>query len=103
MSFEIGDSSEENEEENEKIDNWINDFISHLESYGLNHYEYYGKWYECDKDMTELSRQFPNIVFRLEGIGEEFPDIWHGVWKNGKKRIVKAEIVYPKIEIEDLE
>lgn len=103
LTFSIWESNGKDNEEIEKIHQYIENCIPHLYENGHTEYEYDGKWYDYVKDMTELSKQFPNAVFQLDGVGEEFPDIWTGVWKNGKKRIEGAEIVYPKIEIEDLE
>ena len=34
------------------------------------------KWYEHNQDMKLVARQFPDVVFILQGIGEEFGDIW---------------------------
>ena len=34
------------------------------------------KWYEHCADMTKVANAFPDVVFVLQGIGEEFGDIW---------------------------
>lgn len=34
------------------------------------------KWYAHDDDMVQLSSIFPEVVFRLEGHGDELGDIW---------------------------
>ena len=52
------------------------------------------KWYEHDEEMRELSKQFPEIVFRLHGIGEENGDEWYCYYKNGKKQICPAIITF---------
>ena len=41
-------------------------------------------WYEHDDDMLTLSRAFPDVLFTLEGVGEEHPDIWKTQYKNGE-------------------
>lgn len=56
------------------------------------------KWYDHEADMTTLSKEFPNILFVLEGVGEEFPDAWRKWFHNGKFEASYAEVVYPKPE-----
>ena len=56
------------------------------------------KWYDHEKDMTTLSEEFPNILFILEGVGEEFPDAWRKWFYNGKFEASYAEVVYPRPE-----
>ena len=34
------------------------------------------KWYDWEDDMKKLATKFPNILFVLEGDGEESGDIW---------------------------
>ena len=56
------------------------------------------KWYEHEKDMRLLSEAFPDIVFKLSGVGEEsfvfmspknHIDIWIKYFKNGNQEIKK--------------
>lgn len=54
------------------------------------------KWYECDNDMAELSKQFPEYTFVLEGDGEEKQDWWIHWWENGYQSSSEAEIVAPQ-------
>ena len=42
------------------------------------------KWYDHDKNMTEVSRQIPGVLLILDGSGEESGDIWRKVWLNGE-------------------
>lgn len=60
------------------------------------------KWYNCLKDMKALSEKFPDVMFTLSGEGEEYGDIWKAMYKNGKTKYVKAEIVFPTISVNDL-
>lgn len=41
------------------------------------------KWYEHDRDMTNLSLQYPTVLFILDGDGEETEDLWRKFFKNG--------------------
>ncbi len=42
------------------------------------------KWYDWQEDMEAFSKTRPDLVFRLEGIGEETGDFWCAYFKNGK-------------------
>lgn len=42
------------------------------------------KWYDHDDDMMQLSVQFPNYYFLLNGQGEDHEDQWRKVYHNGK-------------------
>lgn len=54
-----------------------------------------GKWYDWEKDMVKLSKEFPNTLFYVEGEGEENGDLWKARVFNGVCHVVNAEIVYP--------
>ncbi len=56
------------------------------------------KWYHHEEDMTTLSKEYPNILFVLEGIGEEFPDAWRKWFYNGVVEASYAKVVYPRPE-----
>lgn len=40
-------------------------------------------WYEHTEDMLEISKLFPDVLFRLHGIGEASDDVWTEYYKNG--------------------
>lgn len=56
------------------------------------------KWYEHHEDMLKVSKQFPDIVLKLEGVGEEFPDFWKAYYKNGKFQVVNGDIVFEEFD-----
>jgi hypothetical protein len=56
------------------------------------------KWYEHEADMLRLSTQFPNVLFELEGVGEEPGDQWRMRVRNGKNSRVKAQIIFPEFD-----
>lgn len=53
------------------------------------------KWYDYDKDMRAFSKKFPAIIFLVEGVGEEQPDMWKAWFMNGKMFRADAVITYP--------
>lgn len=56
------------------------------------------KWYDHDKEMTELSLKFPETLFYLYGEGEECGDSWYTYYKNGKMQHCPAIITYDKYD-----
>lgn len=59
------------------------------------------KWYSHQEDMKCFSLKHPDVLFRLDGEGEESGDIWAEYYKGGKMQVCKAEIVIPDFN-EDL-
>lgn len=53
------------------------------------------KWYEHEKEMRELSKEFPDVVFKLHGEGEDNGDIWIKYFTNGKMQYCPAEMLFP--------
>lgn len=43
------------------------------------------KWYpsQYEKELTQLSKMFPGVLFILDGIGEDSGDLWRMFFKNG--------------------
>ena len=56
------------------------------------------KWYEHEEDMIALSLQYPNLIFLLEGSGEESGDMWKKYFKNGQMQIVNAKIIFDEFD-----
>jgi hypothetical protein len=51
------------------------------------------KWYGHEEDMRSLSAKCGDILFRLEGKGEEDDDRWIKYFMNGRMQSCPAEIV----------
>jgi hypothetical protein len=52
------------------------------------------KWYEHETHMRKISKNHKNVLFTLEGNGEEEGDMWVKYFLNGKMQKVKAEITF---------
>ena len=59
------------------------------------------KWYEYDKHMTKLSIMLPDVLFILDGVGEESHDIWRTFYLNGKLECHEAEDWIPPSQPKD--
>lgn len=53
------------------------------------------KWYEHEENMIKISKQFPNMTFCLEGVGEDREDMWRKYFHNGDVEYCPAHIEYP--------
>ena len=51
------------------------------------------KWYDHEKDMIEISKENPHVLYMLGGIGEEH-EHWQKYFSNGKMQVCKGEVVY---------
>jgi hypothetical protein len=56
------------------------------------------KWYEHDKDMVAMSLEFPGVIFKLHGEGEESGDIWDSYYLNGKTQTHKAKVMIDEVD-----
>lgn len=52
------------------------------------------KWYCWSDDMTKLSKKFPDVLFTIEGRGEDSTDIWGYYYKDGKSYIQTEVIIH---------
>lgn len=52
------------------------------------------KWYDHDTHLLAMSSVFPELVFRLEGRGEEDDDIWVKYYHDGKVQVAHATIQF---------
>lgn len=52
------------------------------------------KWYNYEIDIIEVSQQFPDCVFLLEGDGEDSLDYWREYFKNGEIEYCPGTLTY---------
>ena len=53
-------------------------------------------WYDHEQDMIDISKEFPEATFMLDGDGEESEDFWRQYFKNGQSAVCQAELIYPE-------
>lgn len=58
------------------------------------------KWYSCFKDMKAVSLEFPNVTFYVYGEGGERGDMWKAIFRNGKSKDVKPQVVWPDLKLD---
>ena len=58
------------------------------------------KWYSHEEDMIALSKKYPNVLFSLQGEGEEPGDIWKAWYRNGRSVTAKAQITFNEPDLD---
>lgn len=58
------------------------------------------KWYNSKSDMSRLSEQFKNVLFIVNGEGEENGDIWKYYFKNGMFQDANVRVTYTHDEFD---
>lgn len=53
------------------------------------------KWYNYERDILKISNQFPDVLIKVYGKGEEDDDRWVQYFKNGKC----SDVLYATITI----
>ena len=83
---------------NELLDGDVFDVCAYHHDEQTAYFNAYGrcKWYNHSFDMVNISRQFPDMVFKLCGDGEESEDMWHEYFHNGTTEECHAQIIFPK-------
>jgi hypothetical protein len=61
------------------------------------------KWYDCEADIIEFSKKYPDALFEMSGEGSDAGgDFWKLYAKNGKSFMAEGEIIYPEFNLEKL-
>lgn len=56
------------------------------------------KWYEEEKQMKQISSEFPEVHFKIHGEGENNEDIWDHHYLGGKIQRCDAKIIIPPFD-----
>lgn len=66
---------------------------------------FYGcaKWYEWQKDLTTLSKEYPEFMFTVDGSGEDCPDFWICWIVNGKAQYEQKALTHAPFDPEKLQ
>lgn len=68
--------------------------LPHSISFNLHQY----KWYDWEKDLVNVSKRWPHLMFDINGEGEEATDLWRARIRNGESEIARVKIVFPEFE-----
>jgi len=91
-----------------RVNNNVQEYINNHEEieYGLGdsfgENEEAHKWYTHEDDMKELSKNFIDTLFLLEGEGEEGGDLWKEYYRNGKMQRCDAKLTYDDFDEDKL-
>lgn len=53
------------------------------------------KWYDWEKDLITISKEFPHVLIEVNGSGESTGDIWHARFRNGESEVHHAKMNLP--------
>jgi len=56
------------------------------------------KWYDYSDDLKEFSKLYPELIFVVDGEGEESGDIWRAFYKNGKEQLSVPAIIFDEFD-----
>ena len=59
---------------------------------------YYGRGYDWERDLIQVSSEFPEVFITVDGDGEESDDIWRAFIKDGAIQFAAARIVYDEYD-----
>jgi len=74
------------------------DKFEEITDYTFRDGEFEAKWYDYKADMKEISKIYPDILFTVEGEGEESGDVWRHYFKNTKDYIVKPKLIWSEFD-----
>lgn len=56
------------------------------------------KWYDHEIEMIESSKNHPDTVFVLDGMGEDSGDVWRKFYFNGRSLVWRPDDKKPELE-----
>ena len=79
------------------------DELGEFTGYGAALFEDQIKWYEHEQDMRSFSKRYPDVLFQLDGKGENNDDVWTMWARNGKTYKDYVKIIYPEFNEDRLQ
>ena len=83
-----------------KIDSFLEDIWESSDTFIGG--SYYGRWYDWDRDLINLSSEYPEIFIVVDGDGEERDDFWRAFIKDGAIQYSGGHIVYDEYDPEKM-
>ena len=56
------------------------------------------KWYDHEEELIDFSKDHPDLLFTLNGEGEDSGDMWFKYFKNGKIQRCQANITFDEYD-----
>jgi hypothetical protein len=80
----------------------ISGYDGWFDPYDDGHIGIGAKWYEYKDNMKEISKQYKDVLFTVDGCGEESGDIWKAYFKNGKCKRSEPTIIFSEFNEDEL-
>lgn len=93
-SFSLGLVNATSEAEEEEIIKKLQEESGEIFEGGDSEYYVFTKWYNSEKDVLEISKKFPHILFMVEGRGESGDDFWRRYVQDGKQQFTMGRMVF---------
>lgn len=61
--------------------------------------EFEDKWLNWKDEFQKVSKDFPRVLFEVNGKGEDNEDIWRARFRDGVSEIIRAKIVFDDFKI----
>jgi hypothetical protein len=56
--------------------------------------EFDDKWLKWKEEFQRVSKDFPRVLFEVNGKGEDNEDMWRARFRDGVSEIIRAKIVF---------
>ena len=85
-----------NQEKKDKMDHQA--AIETLSGYGRSLFDEEVKWYNYEEQMKAYSKMYPELLFIINGQGEEHDDLFNAYFKDGKVQKCSAIITFDEYD-----
>ena len=84
----------DNSEIPEELADRMHEICEDLEFDRIDAFTGFAKWYDWEEELKELSKDYPEFMFTVEGSGEDAPDFWICWIINGKSQFERKELMH---------